>query len=42
MTDFPVRWGDGGFQEMGVDPSNEGDDFEMRGGVDAPLQTMPL
>ena len=39
MTNLPVRWGDGGFEEMEGDPSNGGgNDFEM--GVDTPLRIM--
>ena len=34
MTDWPVRWGNGGFQEVGGNTSNGG------GGVDTLLRTM--
>ena len=34
MTDLPVRWGNGGFQEVGGNTSNGG------GGVDTLLRTM--
>ena len=27
MTNLPVRWGDGGFEEMEGDPSNGGEWF---------------
>ena len=45
MMDLLVRWGDGGFLEMGGggDPSNEGMILKWGGGgVDTPLQPMTV
>ena len=32
MTNLPVRWGDGGFEEMEGDPSNGGGEWFWNGG----------
>ena len=39
MTDLSLSWGMGGFKKW-RDPSNGGDEFEMRGKVDTLLKIM--